>query len=61
MASRISVVPPFGLRMPELLRSRLKELAEENHRSLNSEIIYHLERALFDRLSEPSLQSEASN
>jgi hypothetical protein len=37
--------------MPAALRERLKEMAETNKRSLNAEIIYHLERIAFDPLA----------
>lgn len=40
----------FQLRMPEGMRARIKELAEENRRSMNSEIVVVLERAIFDPL-----------
>lgn len=41
-------VSPLGVRLPDHLRARLKEMAETNHRSMNSEIVYHLERIAFD-------------
>lgn len=34
----------IALRLPEGLRERIKEHAAQNHRSMNSEIISHLER-----------------
>lgn len=34
----------IALRLPEGLRDRIKEHAAQNHRSMNSEIITHLER-----------------
>lgn len=36
----------FNVRMPEGLRERLRASAESNHRSMNSELIFHLDRAL---------------
>lgn len=36
----------FSLRMPNGLRDRVKASADNNGRSMNSEIIHHLERAL---------------
>jgi hypothetical protein len=36
--------------MPDALRHRIKELAAENRRSMNSEIVVILERAVFDPL-----------
>lgn len=43
---RISYQMPFGLRMLPDLRDRVAASAKANNRSLNSEIVYHLERAL---------------
>ncbi|WP_083553952.1 Arc family DNA-binding protein [Paracoccus sp. SM22M-07] len=37
---------PFGLRMPQGMRNRVKTMAADNGRSMNSEIIYHLKKAL---------------
>lgn len=39
-----------NFRMPEALRERLKEVAQDNRRSMNAEIIYRLEQAIFDPL-----------
>jgi len=44
-------VHQFPLRIPEGLRARMKEMAETNRRSLNAEILFHLERVAFDPLS----------
>lgn len=38
--------PPFGLRMPPDLKSRLAEAAKANRRSLNSEINFRLEQVM---------------
>ncbi|MBB5259244.1 Arc family DNA-binding protein [Rhizobium leguminosarum] len=38
------------VRFSEGLKARIKEEAERNHRSMNSEIVTHLERAMFDPL-----------
>jgi predicted HicB family RNase H-like nuclease len=38
--------PAFNLRMPDDLKVRLKQEAENNHRSLNSEIIARLHGSL---------------
>ncbi|NKK87563.1 Arc family DNA-binding protein [Rhizobium leguminosarum bv. viciae] len=38
----------FNLRLPTGLRDRIKEEAERNRRSMNAEIIFHIERAMFD-------------
>lgn len=36
----------FALRLPDGLRDRLRAAAEENRRSMNAEIVVHLERAV---------------
>lgn len=36
----------FQLRLPSGMRGRLAELAKTNLRSMNSEIVFHLERAV---------------
>ncbi len=41
----------FPLRLPAGFRERLKEVAAENGRSMNSEVVVLLKRALFDTLS----------
>lgn len=38
-------IAPFGLRMPEGLKDWLKQQAEQNRRSLNSEILARLEES----------------
>jgi hypothetical protein len=38
----------FALRLPDGLRGRIKEVADQNSRSMNSEIVMILERAIFD-------------
>ncbi|MBN9055228.1 MAG: Arc family DNA-binding protein [Rhizobiales bacterium] len=43
------------VRLPEGLRDRLKNTARENRRSMNAEVIYHLERLL----AEPSKTKKA--
>ncbi len=48
-------INPFGLRMPEHLRSQIKAAADESGRSMNAEIVARLEEsfkppALFDQL-----------
>lgn len=40
----------YPLRLPDGLRDRIKEEAVKNCRSMNAEIIFHLQRALFDPL-----------
>ncbi|RUT39762.1 Arc family DNA-binding protein [Pseudomonas sp. PAMC 29040] len=36
----------FVLRLPDGLRPRIANAAQDNHRSMNSEIIYRIERSL---------------
>ncbi|MCF3642910.1 Arc family DNA-binding protein [Rhizobium sp. TRM95111] len=40
----------YPLRLPDGMRDRIKEEAERNCRSMNAEIVFHLQRALFDPL-----------
>jgi len=42
----IGSIAPLGLRLPPSLKDRIAELARVNRRSMNSEIIVLLERAL---------------
>jgi len=49
----------FMLRFPEGLRGRIKEEAERNCRSMNAEIIYHLQNALFDQLGIKKADAQA--
>lgn len=44
------LISPTGVRIPDNLRQRLRIAAEENNRSMNAEIVYHLQRAMFDPL-----------
>jgi hypothetical protein len=47
--------------MPDFLRSRIKEIASENRRSMNSEIVLMLEKAVFDPLKKtPERHDERS-
>ncbi|MBP1859790.1 Arc family DNA-binding protein [Rhizobium herbae] len=41
----------FALRMPDNLRDKIRETANENMRSINSEIVFQLER-IFSKSSE---------
>lgn len=41
---------PYSLRMPEKLRQALQKKAEQNHRSLNAEILARLEESFDDYL-----------
>lgn len=36
----------FNVRMPQGLRDRLRSSADDNRRSMNAELIFHLDRAL---------------
>ena len=36
---------PFGLRLPEALKQKVREHAEQNGRSQNREIVYRLQQA----------------
>lgn len=47
----------FVLRMPNGLRDRLTQSASENGRSMNSEAIFHLDRALPLRVREAARQT----
>lgn len=38
----------YIVRLPDGMRERIKEEADRNHRSMNAEIVFHLQRALFD-------------
>ncbi len=40
----------YMVRFPDGLRSRIKEEAERNCRSMNAEIVFHLQKAMFDPL-----------
>jgi predicted DNA-binding protein len=37
---------PYPLRMPEDLRKRIEELAKANGRSVNAEILAHIQRSI---------------
>jgi len=41
-----STIPPYGLRMPPDLKEKLQQRADENSRSLNSELVYRLRRSI---------------
>ena len=45
-----TMIDMFNLRLPDGLRGRIKEEAERNRRSMNAEIVFHLERIMFDPL-----------
>jgi hypothetical protein len=52
-------VDRFQLRLPEGMRQRIKELATDSKRSMNSEIVFHLEKAIFDPLEAKTAPSQA--
>jgi hypothetical protein len=45
--------PPLRIRLPEALKAEIQELAAQNHRSMNAEIVARLEWSL-QRLDAPS-------
>lgn len=48
-------MPSYTLKkIPEPLYERIRASAEENHRSINGEIIYRLERSLSSRRLDPA-------
>ncbi len=42
----MKLLPAFNLRLPADLRATLEQLAKENQRSLNAEIIYRIRRGI---------------
>lgn len=48
-ATPMRKISPVAVRLPPEFRARLSELAAQNRRSMNSEIVVLLERALFDQ------------
>lgn len=50
----------FIVRLPEGMRDRIKQSAEENCRTMNSEIVFHLRRAIIDsaETKKPTLRPE---
>lgn len=49
----------YIVRFPQGLRDRIKEEAEKNCRSMNGEIVYHLQRAMFDQLETKTAPHQA--
>lgn len=49
---RPQAIAPLGVRMPDTLKASLKELAAQNRRSVNSEIVTILERAVAEQTAE---------
>lgn len=47
-------INPFGLRMPPQLRASAERSAEQNGRSLNSEIVFQLQRVYADEQVTPA-------
>lgn len=50
----------FNVRMPQGLRDRLKAAAEENRRSMNAELVFHLDRALPLQIRKPVAAGQAA-
>lgn len=46
-------VDHIPLRVPSGMRAKLKEIAVRNRRSMNSEIVFHLERVIDHALQNP--------
>ncbi|MDX3805286.1 MAG: Arc family DNA-binding protein [Bosea sp. (in: a-proteobacteria)] len=51
---------PFGVRLPDGLRDKLKHSAAQNRRSMNAELIVHLEAALANQAA-PAPPSRPDN
>jgi len=51
-------ISPLAVRLPPEFRARLQELAAENRRSMNSEILFQLQRALFDQYGTAALHNQ---
>ncbi|WP_395542706.1 Arc family DNA-binding protein [Neotabrizicola sp. sgz301269] len=49
---------PYGLRMPKGMRAEIRAMAEENGRSMNAEITFHLRVALGERAERKGEQAE---
>lgn len=45
-ARNMSQAKPYPLRMPDEMREQLQAMADESGRSLNAEIVYHLQQSL---------------
>ncbi|MGU5658673.1 Arc family DNA-binding protein [Aeromonas veronii] len=43
---KVSNIAPFGVRMPPELKKRLEESAKTHNRSLNSEVVFWLQKAM---------------
>lgn len=52
---------PISIRVPSGLRERVRESAETNRRSMNSEIVFLLEQALPDKGVKASLAKHSGN
>ena len=51
----------FVLRMPDGMRERIAGIAQQNHRSMNSEIVLHLENLIDDCTPVPNSGPLAQN
>lgn len=45
---KVRDISAVAVRMPPAFRERIEELATENRRSLNAEILFHLQQTIFD-------------
>jgi hypothetical protein len=46
--TKMREISPLAVRMPPSIRARILELASQNRRSINAEILFRLEQAIFD-------------
>ncbi len=46
MSAASRKLTPFGVRLPDGLRDKLKQIAQQNRRSMNAELLIHLEAGL---------------
>ena len=44
----------FNVRMPPALHEEIKKLAEQNERSMNSEILFHIKKGIEKRNEQPT-------
>ncbi len=52
-------ISAVAVRMPPEFRKRIEELATENRRSLNAEILFQLQRTIFDQLETKTAPHQA--
>ncbi|MGL5450968.1 MAG: Arc family DNA-binding protein [Aeromonas sp.] len=51
----------FVLRLPDGMREKIAEQAKANGRSMNAEIVYHLQKAMDGMMGEPPIQDTMIN